>query len=304
MQSPIAIHLLRRVLVAVLLLATVPARLCLAGTGLIYEVSRAGAPTSYLVGTMHSDDTRIVGVLDELVALIERVDVVAIEMVPDAVAMLAVGAATLLPMDQSLRKLIGAARFDALTAAAAQRGIPTEILDRLKPWAAAVMLGMPAAQTGQYLDLQIYLRALERGRRTLGLESAAEQLAVFDAMAPQIQLILLEEMVKNANEVPTQLEELTVAYLTGDLDLLDQVVRRQYAGAPAEVKRWLEQVLLLQRNERMIARLSGILEREAALIAVGALHLGGEAGLVAGLRRLGYRVERWSGRLPGVAPRL
>jgi len=37
-----------------------------------------------------------------------------------------------------------------------------------------------------------------------------------------------------------------------------------------------------------------LLDNAPVLAAVGAMHLGGEEGLVAGLRRLGYRVERWS----------
>jgi uncharacterized protein YbaP (TraB family) len=157
------------------------------------------------------------------------------------------------------------------------------------------MLGMPLPQNGRFLDMEIYLRALQLQRRVVGLETAAEQLAVFDRMTPELQLILLDEMVKNAAQMPTQLEELTLAYLKGDLKELDNVARGQYSEMPPAIMHWFDDSLLDRRNARMLLRLSPLLEQGGLLVAVGAMHLAGETGLVAGLRRMGYRVERWPG---------
>lgn len=293
MARTIAMHLLPRLLFAVLLSSLLAAAQGLAGEALVYQVSRDGHSPSYLVGTMHSEDPRVTGLLSEFAPLIERADIVALEMLPDAVTMLVVGAATLLPGDQSLRRLIGDERFVALSAAATRLGLPVEVMDRLKPWAAAVMLGMPAAETGRFLDMEIYLQALARQQRTVGLETAAEQLAVFDGMSHEVQLVLLDEMVKNATDMPRQMEGLTAAYLSGDLDRLDRLAREQYGDMPPAVRQWFDEVLLDRRNARMLERLSPVLDEGTVFVAVGALHLGGESGLIAGLRRLGYRVERW-----------
>ena len=260
-------------------------RIGLAAQGLVYRVQMDGRPTSYLVGTMHSEDERVTGLLAQFAPLIDRVDVVVVEMVPDAVAMLAVGAATLLPADQSLRALIGDTQFAALTRAASD-------LDRLKPWAAAVTLGLPQSRTGRFLDMEIYLHALAQERRVVGLETPAEQLAAFDAMTLEVQLALLEEMVKNADQVPKQLEELTTVYIEGDLERIDRVARAQYQGLPESVARWFDEQLLDRRNARMLDRLAVLLDEASVLVAVGAMHLAGNDGLVNGLRRLGYRVER------------
>jgi uncharacterized protein YbaP (TraB family) len=264
----------------------------IAGQGLIFSVQRDGGPRSYLVGTMHSEDERVTGLIRYFTPLIEEVEVLAIEMVPDAVTLLAVGAATLLPPDQSLRVLVGDDQFRALSEAASDRGLSPDVLNRLKPWAAAVTLGMPASRTGRFLDMEIYLQALQLQRRIVGLETAAEQLAVFDGMAPEVQLILLAEMIKNAPQMPKQLEELTAVYLEGDLELIDRFARAQYAGMPDSIMRWFDDRLLAQRNERMLNRLPQLLDGASVLVAVGAMHLAGDTGLVAGLRRLGYQVER------------
>ena len=264
--------------------------------GLVYRISRADlASPSYLIGTMHSEDPRVTALLPQFLPLIDEVEVVAVELLPDAVTMLAVGAATLLPQHQSLRALIGPDQFGALVDAASVLGLDSEVLNRLKPWAAAAVMGMPAAETGRFLDMEIYLAALERQRRVVGLESAAEQLAVSEGMPRVLQLTLLDEMIKNAAQLPGLLEELTAAYLRGDLAVLDEVARAQYAQMPSAVIRWFDEALIDERNARMLARIFELLQSNAVLIAVGAMHLGGESGLVAGLRGQGFRVERWRG---------
>lgn len=279
-----------------LLAACLVAWLCPAlAQGFVYQVSRDGSPDSYLIGTMHSEDPRVTAQLARFAPLVEQADLVVIEMLPDAVTLMAIGAATLLPLDQRLQQVIGEQRFDALRAAAAELGIPIDLLDRLKPWAAAVTLGMPATRSGRFLDMEIYLHALAHGRPTAGMESAAEQLAVFEDMGADVEIALLDEMIKNARSLPTQLETLTGAFLSGDLQRLDQVARSQYDDMPVAVMRWFDERLLDQRNRRMLDRLPGLLAGQSAVVAVGALHLGGETGLVAGLRRLGYDVSRWSG---------
>ena len=97
MRSTIATYLSIRGLFASMLAALVLSFPAIAGQGLIYSVQRDGGPRSYLVGTMHSEDERVTALIRHFTPLIEEVEVLAVEMVPDAVTLLAVGAATLLP---------------------------------------------------------------------------------------------------------------------------------------------------------------------------------------------------------------
>lgn len=268
---------------------------CLAGGSLAAPVFRVIHPDgthSYLVGTMHSEDPRVTALADRLRPLIAEVDQVALELVPDGLTMVAVGLATLLPADQSLLDIVGDGRAPALLRAAERRQIPPAVLDRLKPWAAAVTLGMPAAETGRFLDMEIYLAALAAGRSVTGLETAAEQLSLFERMSLQRQLELLDVMVKDAGDLPQLMEDLTVVYLSGDLAALEREGRQQFAGLPEATAAWLDHALIERRNGLMVERSLALLAQGTAMIAVGALHLPGESGLVAGLEGAGYRLER------------
>lgn len=255
-----------------------------------FEITRAGEVVGYLVGTMHSEDSRILAVLDELAPLVADVDVVAIELVPDGATLLAVGAATLLPPGQLLSERLGPERFSALREVADRRGLPPALLERLKPWAAAVTLAVPPMEGGEVLDTALYLSAQAAARQIVGLETAVEQIQVFDAMPMELQIALLDVVIKNAELLPMQIEELTVAFLSGDLAEIDRVARGQYAGMSPALQAWFERELLQRRNERMLKRALPLFEQQRVLIAVGAMHLGGDLGLVAKLRQRGFAV--------------
>jgi hypothetical protein len=257
----------------------------------IYEIRHDGQTLGYLLGTMHSGDPRVLATMAAIEPLLDEVESLAVEMVPDGVALVAVGVASLLPAGQDLETQIGAQRFAALSRIARQRGLEPAVLNRLKPWAAAVTLAVPTSSSATVLDTEVYLAAQRRGQRVVGLETAAEQVAVFEGMGADLQLLLLDAMIKNAAQWPLQLEELTKAYLSGDSQRIMRVARSQYDGVPSAIRDWFDTELLDRRNARMLQRLDGLLGRERLLIAVGAMHLGGASGLLEGLERRGYALR-------------
>jgi uncharacterized protein YbaP (TraB family) len=50
--------------------------------------------------------------------------------------------------------------------------------------------------------------------------------------------------------------------------------------------------LISDRNRLMVERMSGILDQGAAFIAVGAMHLPGEDGILNLLESMSYRIRR------------
>jgi uncharacterized protein YbaP (TraB family) len=264
-----------------------------------FEITRNGESVGYLIGTMHTDDPRVMAMLGAVRPLLERVDTLAIEMVPDGIAMLAVGAASLLPGAQRLSELVGPERYTAVRETARARGMPEAILERLKPWAAAITLGVPEPAGSQVLDTAIYLAATEQGVSVVGLETAAEQIHVFDAMPAELELQLLDAMVKNADQLPMQFEAMIAAYLSGDVARIDAVARHQYGEVPKALQQWFDRALLAERNARMLERALPLFDDGRVMIAVGAMHLGGRSGLISGLGESGFVVVPLTGRSPG-----
>jgi len=261
-----------------------------AAQGLLFQVSRAGQ-VHYLLGTMHSDDPRVIALLDEVTPRLEEVDQVVLEILPDMTAMVAVSMAMMLPPQQRLSELVGDALFRRAAQAAAQRGLPAIALERLRPWAAAITLGTPEVE-GLAMDQALYQRALTRGKKLAALETPEEQMAMFESLSSSLQKRLLEEVLDQLPRLPEQLERMIQAYLAGDLERLRALSLELDAGGDPELAAWFQRRLIDERNRRMFERMQSLMEKAATLVAVGALHLPGKGGLLQRLRGAGYEVKK------------
>ena len=134
----------------------------------------------------------------------------------------------------------------------------------------------------------LYQRAQSRGKATSGLESAQEQLAVFEGLPLDDQVELLKMTLDQLPSLPELFEALLQAYQADDLGRI-ATLANQYKTRPdlQSLKRFMFR-LNDERNRRMVQRTIPYLESGNAFIAVGALHLAGPAGLVSLLRERGY----------------
>ena len=281
---------LAKKITVVLLFLLLAGPLSAAQKGLLYEVTRPGQATHYLFGTMHSDDNRVLTVLEGLKQPLDSVDQVVLEILPDAMAMVEVSVAMLLPPEQSLSELIGKELFERAARAAEEKGLPRIAVERMRPWALAITLGTPEL-TGEAMDQVIYKKALSTGKQLLALETPVEQLALFDSLPDNLQVRLLKEVLAQRKHLAEQLEALTQAYLDRDLQRLQELSLEYEAAGDELLAEWFRRKLILDRNHSMYRRLLPILDQGATLVAVGALHLAGKEGLVSLLRQAGYRVE-------------
>jgi uncharacterized protein YbaP (TraB family) len=113
-------------------------------------------------------------------------------------------------------------------------------------------------------------------------------------MSEAEQIALLKHAVETYADLKAQTEKLVQAYLQRDLGLMWQISEAELAQRPElrPLKRVFDQRLLYDRNTRMVERMQPQLKAGAAFVAVGALHLYGDKGLLNLLARDGYRVSR------------
>jgi uncharacterized protein YbaP (TraB family) len=143
------------------------------------------------------------------------------------------------------------------------------------------------------LDTALYEQAKQQGKSTCGLETAEEQVAVFESAPVEDQVILLRETVRQYAQLPKHFAQLLDRYLARDLAGLVILSEENIPTDPAvqRVYQTLMKRLLDQRNTRMRDRMMAKLEEGSAFIAVGALHLPGENGLLQMLHTRGFSLE-------------
>jgi uncharacterized protein YbaP (TraB family) len=259
--------------------------------GLLWEIGRPGVPASYLFGTIHSEDPAVLALPAAVQQAFDAAHRVVLEVQLDMDAMLYSSQVMLLDEGRLLSEITGKALFEQTSRAIRTRGIPEVVLERMKPWAAAVTLSMPAPETGEVLDMRLYQRALQAGKPVFGLESIREQLAVFDDMPESEQHVLLRDAVENFPEIDAMHRELLAAWKQRDLDTLLAINAAAMQAGDQELAAEFEDRLITRRNRLMAERLQPYLQEGDAFVAVGALHLPGETGLLNLLEQRGYTIR-------------
>jgi uncharacterized protein YbaP (TraB family) len=261
--------------------------------GLLFRVQAAGSGgPSWLFGTIHSEDARVLALPELVQQSLGRARAFAMEVVPDADAMAQSTAAMRYHDGQTLSDLLPAELYAESISALAERGLPEAVVRSFKPWAVMLLISMPEAKTGQFLDMKLYQQALSEGLPVVGLESMDEQLAVFERLSLADQVALLRETLAVRADLPDLFSALVDAYIARDLPALTALGNSYLHGADPAVAARFEQLLLHARNERMAERVLPLIERGGYFVAVGALHLPGPGGLLERLRAAGFDVER------------
>jgi uncharacterized protein YbaP (TraB family) len=199
----------------------------------------------------------------------------------------------LLTSGKTLQAVIGEQLFEQLTPLMVKRGIPAQAVPLFKPWAVYLTLSVPPQKTGRFLDLILYESAKQQNKPVCGLETAEEQVAVFEQVSLEDQILLLKQIVKDPEALDQQLKQLTEKYLARDIAGLLALSQEFDDATPQEQKSGeaLLRRVIDDRNLLMVERMLPRLQQGSVFIAVGALHLPGEKGILQLLTERGYRVS-------------
>lgn len=263
--------------------------------GLFFRIERCGYPSSYIMGTLHSDSPKLLTIHDDALAIIKGMRAVGFEFVEDDRTAVTAAQYMFLPSSYpgGLSSMIPAEHFDILAEALQRRvDMPRAATDRLRPWAAAIMLQYPPPVADNVvLDkrLQNAARAL---RKTLfSLESPAEQFRIFDAIPMDKQLTMLRDSIIGIDKIDESNADFMQAYINRDLKTLHRLADTSFALTSDHALRvYIEQQLLTKRNRTMAARLDQHLRAGNVMVAVGALHLMDENGILMLLEQQGWLI--------------
>ncbi|HEY0721255.1 MAG TPA: TraB/GumN family protein [Gammaproteobacteria bacterium] len=259
--------------------------------GLLWEITAPGMATSYLFGTIHSEDERVLALPSQVATALRASPTFVMELVPDSAAAEQMGRRMVLPDGQRLASLLEPELYTQLLHTVAEYGLPAESAERLKPWALVMIFTMPKPRSGLFLDQLLHDMAVRQGKVVVGIESADEQIEALDGLSMAMQIELLRHTLEQYQELPALTEALIDAWLERDLDTLQRLGDRSNATLPAALEQALQTRLVDERNTRMAQRLVPLLKQGGVFVAVGALHLPGEQGLIALLRERGFTLR-------------
>ena len=269
---------------------------------LLWRLERPGRPPSHLFGTVHVTDERVVASPAVRTAL-ERSKTLALEVADlspaaNSAAMAKAAGLVMFTDGRRLDRMVSAEEYEKLKTSLGQAGLPAEATASFRPWIAYLILSVPDCERrkvrdgGLVLDMRLAEQAKASKIPVVGLETIEQQLASLAAVPEEQQLDMLRATLRYIDRSDDLMETMLQLYLRREMGAawpLQQVLARK-AGVANTTYSGLKKELVDDRNVRMRDAALPLLEEGGAFVAVGALHLPGNTGLVKLLRDAGYTV--------------
>jgi uncharacterized protein len=263
--------------------------------GRLFEIARAGQPISYIFGTMHSKDPRILQLPGIIMQAFNRSALVMIETSLNDRNIQTGQALMLAPHGYNLQETLGDERFNKLLEKTRSYGISKAQLIRLKPWSAAIIIAQPPQDRSNkqlvLLDREFEKLALSQRKSVQPLETVLEQLNLFDRLAPDLQIELIDQALKEFPNLEAEIERLTQYYLAGNIGTILCDMEENLEDLSPGLQKLLNTDLIIGRNHTMAQKIGTYL-KTGSFVAIGAAHLPGEEGVLKLLEQQGYTVKR------------
>jgi hypothetical protein len=277
------------------------------GDSLLFRIDKPGVEPSWLFGTMHLTDERVIDLPEKARKAFETSATVAIEsteILDPAKAQLALFSKPELTMftgSDDLSDYLTDEQREILKTGLAARGVQLALVERMKPWLITGMIALPPCEldrkkAGQsFLDLKLAQDADKAGKDLAGLETIMEQFEAMASLPMEFHVAGLVETIALGDRIDDIIETMIQLYVAGDTGAIWPMLRAvspemDTDGELADSYAEFEETMVHVRNETMVERSLPLLDKGSAFIAVGALHLPGDKGLAALFEKAGYKV--------------
>lgn len=277
-------------------------------SGLFWKATR-GDEVVHLMGTYHMADPRNDGLLAALRPTLEAATRLLVEAGPEEMSALKtrVGKEPGLMLNltgPTIPELMSQQDWEKLTEALDRRGVPAFMAAKFKPWYLTMLLSIPpcamhAMGEGKGLDALLIDEALKRDVPIQALEPYDTVFGIFGALPEKDQLSMITATLGLDDKSEDMSFTMAESYFAEEGRLIWEFTRREAQSvpgyAPDQAERdfaTMEQVMMVQRNERWIPVIEAAAKDGPVLAAFGALHLSGEKGVLSLLEQAGFTLER------------
>ena len=265
----------------------------------LYKIEGNGLKfPSYVFGTHHVAPLAVAeqfGAIEPFSAASQVVG--EIDMTQDQMALaMALQPHMIAPADSTLSKVISPEDMEAISAEfkkwAPMPGMELSMLEGMKPMVVSSMAAvgmcaesMPDFDPQAQLDTWLQTTGKAAGKTIISLETAEQQAALlYDFTPVSVQAEALVDLLKDPENAMEMTKTLSDAYLRQDLKAMYDISMKDESHPE------FMEAMLDKRNADWLSKLPAIFEQGPTFVAVGALHLAGDKGVIEGLRKAGYTV--------------
>jgi uncharacterized protein YbaP (TraB family) len=265
-----------------------------------------------LVGTYHLDDPRLAPMLAATLPALDKATALLVEAGPEEEKALKDRIArepslVVITDGPTLPEALPPEIWDRLSQAMADRGIPGFMAAKFRPWYLSMMLSIPTCAMSEMgaangLDKQLIDAAKAHGTPVQALEPYDTVFHIFDSLSEADQLSMVTSALAMEEDAEDMSATLAAQYFAGENRLIWEFMRAETLKLPgytpervAQEFGTMEEVMINARNRAWIPVIDAAAAKGPVLAAFGALHLGGDQGVLNLLAQDGWTITRLDG---------
>lgn len=272
--------------------------------GLLWKITKDGSAPSYIFGTFHLSDPRVTNLMpaaQQAFDLSEGVIVETTDMLdPKNIMALMLEKPDLMRFTDgtTIMSLLPDDKKNEIEDRLAERGVTLLALNKYRPWMIYSMLVLPSCETKrkaanmEVLDQQIAKNAIASGKALVGLETMSEQIEAMNRIPMDFHIKSLISAVDFMDDADDIMETMVGMYLNQEIGQIVPALNKLLPDyMDEEGYGSFEQIILSERNHLMADRAAPLFQSGGYFMAVGAMHLPGEKGVLELLKKQGFSVE-------------
>ena len=284
------------IVVAALTVCTTSAQTAATGKSFLWKV-QSGQKVLYLAGSVHALgadsyplSAAYEGAFNSSGTLVEEINLAEAEQLAAAPLLLSKGLYT---DGRTFESAVGKDTATLVATRLKNTGIPMEMIRTMKPWMVMLLITAFEAQKAGLdaslgLDKYFFDKARTAGKPVMALETAESQIDRFDKMPESLQEQMLRSTLSELDTQQNSVAAMINAWKTGDAAGLEKMSLSSFDGY-----RGAYTSLIVERNNNWVPQIEACMAKpQPCFVVVGAAHLIGPDGLLALLKKKGYKIEQ------------
>lgn len=269
---------------------------------MLWRIERDGTVPSYLFGTIHVADRSLIELSQKTLSALRGSTTVALETAEVSSKLMpyvmARAGRLMTARNRPLQHQLDEDELKVVERSMTASGYPADLALGIRPWVATLFLtgsncqASDAADPAKPLDLIISDEAKKSAQTLLGLETMLEQFESLAEINDGVQVAWLKASIATHDRIDDITHTMAELYRFRRINAVWHLTR-EMAPAARLTDSDLAAIrygLVGKRNRRLMERSLPLIEAGSAFVAVGALHLSADDGLVEELRRRGFSV--------------
>jgi len=199
--------------------------------------------------------------------------------------------AMILPNNTTLKDILSPENWSALQAYAEKSQYPLSQTMMFNPAMVSILITLNESKklgVGEGADAY-YDKAARADNKIIGeLESLDDVLLYMKKFGQEEPNKIIASTLEDVTNMPADLEKMINSWKQGDLSGLDKMFSEKMRKETPAVY----QSLIVERNQKWLPTIEAMLKTpETEMVMVGSLHLSGDDGLLAQLKKAGYKIK-------------